>query len=322
MDQVVRRWVLGVLVACVAWGAVAQDGYPSRPVRIVVPLAPGGGPDVLTRVLAEKLSAAWGQPVVVENRPGAALNIGAEAVATATPDGHTLLATPPGPLVTNQYLYADLKFDPGAFVPVSIIAKVPFVLVAGPKGGVSSLREFVEVARANPGKLNFPSPGIGSPPHLMGELFSTRAGIRLTHVAYKGLVPALTDVLGGHVDVMFSELGTTLPHIKSGKLTALGVGGEVRLAQLPDVPAIAEVLPGFVATTWFAVAAPPGTPAATVAKVAEDIDRVLRLSEVQTRWAGFAATPVGGTPEETARFIRNESERWRQVIAAAGIRPR
>lgn len=317
-----RRLLGAVLLACAALATHAQDKYPSRPVKLVVPLAPGGAPDVLARVLAEKLSAAWGQPVVVENRPGAALNIGAQAVAAAAPDGYTLLVTPPGPLVTNQFLYAKLTFDPSAFVPVSVIAKVPFILVAGPRTAISSLPELISIARANPGKLNFPSPGTGSPPHLMGELLNARAGILVTHVAYKGLVPALTDVLGGQVDVMFSELGTALPHITAGKLKALGVGSEDRLDQLPEVPAIGEVLPEFVATTWFAVAAPPKTSPETAAMLSRDIARTLTLPDVTSKWRAFSATPVGGTPAETAAFLKVETERWRQVIAAAGIKAR
>jgi tripartite-type tricarboxylate transporter receptor subunit TctC len=315
-----RQLAAAVLMACAAAAAQAQDQYPSRPVRIVVPVAPGGAPDVLARVLAEKLSVRWNQPVVVENRPGAALNLAAEAVAAAAPDGHTLLFTPPGPLITNRYLYSSLNFDPAAFVPISIVAKVPFVLVAGPKLSVSTLVELIAAAKADPGKLHFPSPGIGSPPHLMGELLNARAGIQITHVAYKGLVPALSDLLGGHIDVMFSEPGTALPHIRSGKLKALGVGSEGRLALLPQVPAIAELIPDFVATTWFAVAAPPKTSPATAAKVSREIARALELPDVRKKLDAFAATPVAGTPDEAAAFFKRESERWRQVISAAGIK--
>lgn len=317
-----RQLAAVLLMACAAAASQAQDKYPSRPVRIIVPLAPGGAPDVLARVLAEKLSARWGQPVVVENRPGAALNLGAEAVAAAAPDGHTLLFTPPGPLVTNQYLYSGLNYDPAAFVPISVVATVPFVLVAGPKAPVSTLAELIGVAKAHPRKLHFPSPGVGSPPHLMGELLNAKAGIEITHVAYKGLVPALNDVLGGHIDVMFSEPGTALPHIRSGRVRALGVGSEGRLALLPEVPAIAELLPGFVATTWFAVAASPGTPPQIAAALSREIARAFKLADVRMKLDAFAATPVAGTPDETAAFLKRESERWREVISAAGIQAR
>jgi tripartite-type tricarboxylate transporter receptor subunit TctC len=309
-----------VLMGFIAVGAAAQESYPSRTVRIVVPLAPGGGVDVLARVLAEKLSARWSQPVIVENRPGAALHIGAEAVAAANPDGYTLLFTPPGPLVTSQFLYSNLTFDPNAFVPVAIIAKVPFILVAGPKVNVTTLTELIGAGRAHPGKLSYPSPGVGSPPHLMGELLNARTGMRMVHVAYKGLVPALTDLVGGHIDVMFSDLGSALPHIQSGRLKALGVGSEARLPQLPDVPAISEVLADFVATTWFAVAAPPKTSAETAAKIARAVDETLRLPDVRGRLQDFSATPVGGTPAAAAIFLKSEIERWQQVIAAAAIK--
>lgn len=316
----VMQWALiAAVFAAAPTPTVAQINYPSRAINFIVPLPAGGGPDLVTRIVADRLSAKWGQPVVVENRPGFVLNLGAQAVASAPPDGHTLLSTPPGPLVTNQYFYSNIGFDPRAFVPVSIMVQLPFVLVAHPKVPVSTLPELIAYAKANPSKLNFPSPGIGSPPHLFGEMLKTQADIRLVHVPYKGLEPALNDLLGGHIELMFHELSSTLEHIKAGKLKALGAGSETRLPELPDVPTISEVLPGFVATTWFAVVAPPKTPPEVAAKLSHAIAEAIRLPEVAERLRGFSYRPVGMSPAETAAFLKHETDRWREVIVAAGL---
>ena len=234
--------VAALLVTVAPAACLAQAAYPSRTVKIVVPLPPGPVADVLPRMLAEKLSVRWGQPVIIENRPGAALNIGAEAVAKAEPDGYTLLATPPNPLVINQSFLSKLAFDPEAFVPVSIFAALPYVLVVSPKLPVATLQEFVAFAKANPGKLNFASAGTGSGPHLTGEMLRLAASIQTVHVPYAGLGPAMTDLLAGHVDVMVDNLGNALPLIRAGKVKALGVASESRIAELPDVPAIAELV--------------------------------------------------------------------------------
>src|SRR5262245_8382938 len=299
--------------------SMAQVNYPSRAINFIVPLPAGGGPDLVTRIIAERLSTKWGQSVVVENRPGFVLNLGAQAVANALPDGYTLLSTPPGPLVTNQYFHSNIGFDPRAYVPVSIMVQLPFVLVAHPKVPVTTLPELIAYAKANPDKLNFPSPGIGSPPHLFGEMLKTRADIRLVHVPYKGLEPALNDLLGGHIELMFHELSSTLEHIKAGKLKVLAAGSDTRLLELPDVMAISEVLPGFVATTWFAVVAPPKTPLEVAAKLSQAIAEALRLPEVAERLRSFSYRPVGMSPAETAAFLRQEAERWHEVIMAAGL---
>lgn len=270
-------------------------------------------------MIAEKLASRWSEPVVVENRPGGALNIGAEAVAKAEPDGYTLLATPPPPLAINQSLYRSLAFDPNAFVPVTVMAATPNVLVANPGVGFSTVPGLIAFAKANPGKLTYASSGVGSTPHLAMELLKIQAGIEIVHVPYKGLVP--TDLLAGHVDLMFNNLGNTLPHIRSGALKVLAVGSEKRLAVLPDVPAVAEILPGFVSTTWFAVVAPPRSSPAIAAKLSAAIAEILRLPDVAKRLQDLTLTPVGSTPAETAAFIHEERNRWRQVIVSAGIKP-
>lgn len=301
--------------------AVSQESYPSRAIRMIVPLPAGGAPDAVTRVVASKLAEKWSQPVVVENRPGFVLNIGAEAVAKAPPDGYTLLSTPPGPLVTNQFLQSKLNYDPRAFVPVTVMVKFPFILLTHARSSFTTLQELIAFAKANPGKLNFASPGIGSPPHLAGEMLKAGAGIQLTHVPYKGLEPALEDLLGGHVDLMFHVVNDTREHIQSGKLRALGVGAEKRIPELQNVPAIAELLPSFVATTWFAVVAPPKTPPAIIEKVSQAIVVAVRSPDVAERFRAGGMTPVGATPEEAAAFLQQETDRWREVIINAGIKP-
>ena len=317
--RTMRQLVAAACLAAASTGAVAQDNYPSRIIRIIVPVPPGTAPDILPRMIAEKLASRWSEPVVVENRPGGALNIGAEAVAKAEPDGYTLLASPPPPLAINQSLYRSLAFDPNAFVPVTVMAATPNVLVANPGVGFSTVPGLIAFAKANPGKLTYASSGVGSTPHLAMELLKIQAGIEIVHVPYKGLVP--TDLLAGHVDLMFNNLGNTLPHIRSGALKVLAVGSEKRLAVLPDVPAVAEILPGFVSTTWFAVVAPPRSSPAIAAKLSAAIAEILRLPDVAKRLQDLTLTPVGSTPAETAAFIHEERNRWRQAIVSAGIKP-
>ncbi|HKA70410.1 MAG TPA: tripartite tricarboxylate transporter substrate binding protein [Xanthobacteraceae bacterium] len=312
--------VAALLVAAPAT-AEAQSDYPARPIRIVVPIPPGATADSLPRIIADKLAAKWGQPVVVENRPGAALNIGAEAVARAEPDGYTLLATPPSPLTVNQSLYARLGYDPSAFVPVTVMATLPNVLMLHPRVPAKTLPELIAYAKANPDKLTYASSGNGGTPHLSMELLKTLADIRLVHVPYKGLAPALTDLVAGHVDMMFDNLGNALGPVTGGRLKALAVGARTRIPALPDVPAMAELFPGFLSTTWFAIVAPPKTPPGIAAKLSSTIAGILAQPDVARRFADLSSTPVGSTPEETAAFIKEEQERWQRVIAAAGIKP-
>jgi tripartite-type tricarboxylate transporter receptor subunit TctC len=318
------RGLYGIAVAVVLAGApgpvLAQSDYPNRTIKIVVPVAPGGFADALPRLVAEKLSARWGHPVIIENRPGGALNIGAEAVAKAEPDGYTLLATPSGPLVTNQFLYPKLGFDPAAFVPVTVLASGPFLLVARPSLPASNLDELIAYAKAHPDKLNFGSTGAGSPPHLAGEMLKLKAGIRLGNVSYRGLTPALTDVVAGHLDLLFHDFASTAGQIKAGLVKVLAVGSEARMTEFPDVPAVAERYPGFLAGFWYGVMAPPKTPEAIAAKLSQAITETLKHPDIDKKLREFSVTPGGISPEETAAFMKQEAERWRQVIVAAGIK--
>src|SRR5262249_29866634 len=266
-----RAAAIAALLAVAPTVARAQSDYPSRPIRIIVPLPPGATADSLPRIIADKLVAKWGQPVVVENRPGAALNIGAEAVARAEPDGYTLLATPPSALTVNQSLYARLGYDPSAFVPVTVMATLPNVLMLHPRVPAQTLPELIAYARANPDKLTYASSGNGGTPHLSMELLKTLAGIRLVHVPSRVWAPPLTVFLAGHVDMMSDNLGNALGRVTGGRLKALAVGARTRIPALPDVPAMAELFPGFLSTTWFAIVAPPKTPPEIAAKLSSTI---------------------------------------------------
>src|SRR5262245_6354465 len=318
--RIVRWIVLAWLLAASGVPAVAQGDYPNRTIKIVVPLPPGAFADTLPRIIADKLSSRWSQPVIIENRAGFASNLGAEFVAKAEPDGYTLLATPQGPLALSQHIYPKLGFDPAAFVPVSVMAALPYTLVVNPQVRASSLQELVALAKANPDKITFASAGIGSPPHLTAEMLMAAAGVRMVHVPYKGLTPAMTDLLAGHVDVMFDNLANTLPLIRDGRLRALAVGDKGRIAELPEVPAVAEIYPGFYSAGWYAVVAPPKTPPAIATKLSAAIAEALKLPDVVKRLADYSALPVGNSPDETALLIEQESKRWLRVVTSAGIR--
>ncbi len=312
--------VLGILAS----QAFAQE-WPAKAVRLIVPFPAGGSADLIPRVVGERLSAKWGQAVVVENRPGAAGNIGAEAVYRAEPDGYILLAAPPAPLVINRLLYKNLSYDSTQFAPVTVIAAIPNVLLVHPKTGASSIAELIELAKKNPGKLNYASQGGGTTSHLTAELFKVMAGgadgpLRITHVPYRGTAPALADLVAGQVEMMCDNLGVSLPHVRSGKLKALGVGSVKRVATLPDVPALGESLPGFVSIAWFGIVAPPRTPPAIAEKIFAGIAEVLKQPEVLKRLADLSAEPMGLGPAETAAFMKQDSERWGAVIRAAGVR--
>lgn len=309
------KWLCLVFFAMTAHAA-AQG---AKPVRIVVPFPPGGTADALTRLTAERLPALIGQQVLVENRAGAGGNLGAEQVFRAEPDGLTLLSSPPHILTINHLLY-KLDFDPSKLVPVSLIASYPNVLVASPKVPVASLDELLALARANPGKLTIASQGNGTSTHLTAELFKSMAKVDLLHVPYKGTAPALTDLLGGQVDVMFDNLITMMPHVKSGKLKLLGVGSTSRIAAFPDAPAIGEKLPGFHSETWMGIVAPPGTPPSVVARLSAAVAAVVRQPDFRKRLLDFQAEPLGSTPEEMAQVIRQDTERWTEVIRSAHIK--
>ena len=303
-----------------AGAALAQADYPSRTIKIVVPIPPGATADTMPRIIADKLKGKWGQPVIIENRPGAAQNLGAEIVAKSEPDGYTLLATPPGPLALNQSLYARLGFDPAAFVPVSIMGTLPNVLVAKLSAPFSDLSGMIAYAKANPDKLNYGSAGTGSTPQLLMAWLMSITGARLVHVPYQGSAPALRDLLAGHIDVMFDNIGNPLQLIQDGKVKAIGVGAPKRIPELPSVPALAETMPEMVASTWFAIVAPPRTPAPIAEKLSAGVAEVLRMPDVAERWRQMAASPVGGTPAETAAFIASERALWSRIVKAAGVK--
>jgi tripartite-type tricarboxylate transporter receptor subunit TctC len=313
-----RRFLLAAALALCA-SAHAQD-YPARPIRIVVPYPAGGSADLLPRIFAEKLGAKWGQAVLVENRPGAGGNIGAEFVYKAEPDGYTLFATAPGPLVVNQNLYRKLVFDPAQFVPVSVMAAIPNVLLVSPRVPAKSVDELIAYARANPGKLNYGSQGNGTTSHLTAELFKSTASVSITHIPYKGSAPGMAALLAGEIDLMFDNLGVTLPHVKSGKLRALAVCSEKRVVALPDVPAMSEILPGFSSVAWFGIVAPPKTPAQIAEKLSAAVAEATRQPDVARRLAAMSAEPIGGTPAEMAALMRRDGERWKSVIESARVK--
>ncbi|MBO9355642.1 tripartite tricarboxylate transporter substrate binding protein [Bordetella petrii] len=303
----------GVLAATPA--ARAQDA----PIHIIVPLASGGGTDVLARVIAAKMRDSLGQNVIVENRAGAAGNIGAEAVYRAAPDGHTLLFTQPGPLVVNQWLYARLGFKPERFEPIAMASLQDIMLAIGPQVPASTLPELIAYAKANPGKLNYGSSGVGSAPHLAAELFQSMAGIKMEHVPYKGSSESMNATLGGQVDLTFFAFSSALPHARAGKLRALAVGGAKRNPQLPDVPAIAEVLPGYDAASWTAMVAPPGTPETVTERLAQAVQHALKQPDVQRRLIDAGDEPVFMTRKEMGDYLAQERKRWQEVIQAVGI---
>ena len=299
--------------------ARAQD-FPTRAVKIVVPFPAGGTADVMPRIVADWLSRKWGQPVVVENRAGAGGNIGAEVVAKAEPDGYTLLSAPPPPLVINHNLYPKLGFDPTELVPIVIMGRVPNALVVNPKVPAGSVADIIARAKAEPGKITFASQGNGSTSHLTAEMFQMMAGVRFQHVPYRGSAPALTDLVAGNVDIMFDNLGVSLPLVKEGRLKLLAVATPARMAALPEVPTIAQTLPGFESAAWFGIVAPPRTPAAIAAKINADVVEALRQGDIRERLAQLSAEPIGGTPEATAAYMRAETARWHEVIKAAKVK--
>jgi tripartite-type tricarboxylate transporter receptor subunit TctC len=316
---------LGAL-AVAAWATVPASGqpddsdYPNRTIKVIVSAPAGGGLDIAARIIADRLRQRLGQPVIVENRPGAAGNTGAEAVAIAEPDGYTLLAAQPSPLTVNQILYKKLSFDPGAFEPVSIMTAVPNLLVVRPNLPASTVQDFIAHAKANPGKLNFASQGTGTTPHLSAELFNRLAGTKLVHVPYKGTAQAVNDVIAGHVDLMFLEMGSAFQLYKGGRAKVLAISRAKRVPQMADVPTFIEAgLPDFKSDTWNAIAAPPRTPAAIVAKLNSAINDVLAMADVQAHFAAISMQPVGGAPADLARLIKTETERWGEVIRAANI---
>jgi tripartite-type tricarboxylate transporter receptor subunit TctC len=300
--------------------ASAQEAWPSRPVRIIVPFPAGGVADLLPRLVGHKLSEKWGQPVIVENKAGAAGNIGMGEGARAAPDGYTLVLAPTGNLTVNPYLF-KLPFDTAKdFAPITVLATSPNVLVVHPSVPAKTFAELIAYAKANPGKLNFASPGAGSGAHLAGELLNLDAGIQAQHVPYKGLAPAVTDLLGGQVQMMFAGISTVIQHVKNGKLVALAIASPSRSPQLPDVPTVAESgIPGFDVTSWYGLVARAGTPPAVIEKIQRDAAEALRDPGVREKLAGLGLEPMGNTPAEFGAMIAAESLKWGDIVRKAHI---
>jgi tripartite-type tricarboxylate transporter receptor subunit TctC len=303
------------------FGAAAQGAWPQQPVRIIVPFAAGGSADVLPRIVAEALSPVWKQPIIIENRTGAGGNIGAEHVAQAKPDGYTLMSSPPPPLAVNQNLYPKLNFDPAKFRPITVLATSPNVVGVSNKLGVNSVKELIELAKSKPGALNAANQGNGSTSHLTAAMFEWRTGVKFNHVPYRGTAPALNDLVAGHVDVFFDNISSSLPQHQGGNIKILAVAQKERASQLPNVPTVAEAgIPDFSAIAWFAVVAPEGTPDDIIAKINKDLVAALQNPEVRRRYLEQAATPVGNTPAEAARFIAEETKLWGDVIRSANVK--
>jgi tripartite-type tricarboxylate transporter receptor subunit TctC len=309
-----------LLLACASNAHAATAGkYPTKPVRIVVPYPAGGGTDMLGRAIAEKLTQRFGTQVIVDNRPGAGTNIGIDVVAKATPDGYTLLLASV-PLAINPSLYPSIAWKPEELEPLTMVASSPLVLVAHPGVKANNIRELIDLARANPGKLNFSSIGSGTSSHLAGELFKVMTGTDLVHIPYKGSTPALTAVLGAQVQLMFSTMIAGMPHIQSGRLKALGVSSTKPADVLPKVAAIAETVSGFETTVWYGMLLPAKTPRAIATRLHTDIVASLKAPDVVQRFKSEGADIVASTPEEFARYLANERVKWAKVVKQSGAK--
>jgi tripartite-type tricarboxylate transporter receptor subunit TctC len=300
----------------------AETQYPSRLVKIVVPAAAGSTTDTLARVLADHLGRKWGQSVIVENISGAAMNLGSERVARSDPDGYTLLVAPPSPLSLNQMLFRDLQYDPTQFVPITLVAKVSNVLAVRKDLPANSVKELIAYGKANPDKLTFASQGVGSTAHLSASQLELLAGIKMVHVPYRGAVPALNDLMAGHVDLFFDTLATSVPLFRAGKIKILAVAGPERAAALPDIPTVSEAgLPGFRSITWFGLVAPPKTPPELAERINRDAVEVLKSNDVTTLLGKLGLEPGATSPADTAKFFAGETELWGKVIKQTGLKP-
>jgi tripartite-type tricarboxylate transporter receptor subunit TctC len=320
------RTILALLLSALfAAGAIAQDAagnYPNKPVRIIICVPAGGGVDTVTRIVADGLQKKFGQTFVVENRGGAAGNIGAEAAFNSDPDGYTLLAAQPAPLTINPLLYSKLPFDPTKFEPVAIMTVIPNVLLVRPDFPAKTAKEFLDYAKANPGKVNYASQGIGTTSHLTAALLETVTGTKFVHVPYKGTGPALNDIVASHVDMIFMEVASAIKLHQAGRARILAVATKKRLASLPDIPTLGEIgVKDFESSAWNAIAAPPKTPPAIVAKLNAAINEVLARPEMQAHFAELNLQVFAGTPADAGAFIKRETKVWGDVIKAAGVKP-
>ncbi len=315
-------WALlaGLASLCSLAPAAAQEAWPTKAVRMVMPFPPGSGTDVLARLISERLSRKWGQPVTVDNMSGAGGNIGGQTVTRAAPDGHTLLFVPAPPLVINQFMYKSTGYDPAKFAPISMVASVPYALVTRKDFPANTMQEFVAYAKANPGRITYASSSIGSTAQLAALQLSMINGLEMVHVPFRGAAPALTDVMGGHVDMVFDIVSTALPMWESGQIKVLGTGGPTRSRIMPTVPTIDEAgISGFQALTWFAMVAPPGTPDAITGKIYQDTLEALRVPEVASRIAAMGIDVAGMNPEESGRFFAQEAALWGKIVREAKI---
>jgi tripartite-type tricarboxylate transporter receptor subunit TctC len=320
-----KAWIatsIGIAVAWPAWAQTQGVPYPNKPIRLVNPYAPGGTVDLVARVIAQKLNEAWGQPVIVDNRPGAGTTIGTEIVAHAVPDGYTLLQTS-GTVAANVTLFPKLSFHPEKdLAPIGMIVESPYILVVHPTVPAKSVQEFISLARARPGTIAFGSVGMGSTAHLTMELLRSHTKIDLVHVPYKGGAPSVTGVLSGEVQALFSPVTSVLALSRSGKLKAFAVSSAKRVELAPELPTVAESgLPGFESTGWYAMFAPARTPAGIVDQINGEINRLLQRAEVRERFLAAGMVPLGGPPERLAEYLKLEVVRWAKVILEAGVKP-
>ena len=316
------RSLMLVAAMALAAGTAAAQSFPSKPVRMVVTFPTGGAPDILARTISEKINPAWGQTVVVDNKPGAGGNIGAEFVARAPADGYTLVMGTVGTHSINGSLYAKMPYDMVKdFAPVTLIASTPNLLVVNNDVPAKNLTELIALARAKPGQLTFGSPGIGTSVHVSGELFNSLAGVRTTHVPYKGRQMAIPDLLGGSITMMFDNMPSALPVVREGKLRAIGVTSSKRSPSAPEIPTIAEQgLPGFEATSWFAVFAPAGTPRPVIDQLHAEMVRIFNLPDVQQKLRTLGLDPILGGPDELARVQQSEIAKWAKVVKDSGAK--
>ena len=322
MANGIERAALAALFVLAAGAAVAQANYPAKAIRYVVPFPAGGPLDIVARALGQDLTRSWNQPVIIDNRPGAGGNIGADLVAKAPPDGYTILMGAVSTHAINVTLYSKLPYDPiKDFAPVTLITSVPNVLVMHPSLPVKNVKDLIALAKARPGQLNFASGSTGSAGHLAGELFDSMAGVQMTHIPYKGAAPAVIDLIAGHVSLMFDNLASALPNIKSARVRALAVTTLKRSPLLPALPTISESgLRGFDVSTWFGIFAPAGTPPDIVAKLNAEIVRILHTPEMRERLAALGAEPIGNKPDEFAAFIKSEIQKYAKVVKASGAK--
>jgi tripartite-type tricarboxylate transporter receptor subunit TctC len=318
----VLRVIFSVLV-CVylqLGSAVAQNAYPSRPVRIVVPSPPGGGTDIVARVLAQNFSTAFGQQFVVENRPGAGNMIGIESVARSAPDGYTLLMVP-STLALNSVLYKKVNYNPvNDFAAITLAATAPNVLVVNPSVPAMTLAEFIKLAKSKPGELTYGTPGVGTSPHMSMELLKSMAGLDIRHIPYRGTAPAVTDIISGQIQTMFANALTAKPQVEAGKVRALAVSGLKRIEAMPTVPPVAEAgVPGYEATQWYGLLAPAGTPPEIIVRLHDEAAKALKTAEMKEKLAADGAEPVGGASADFAALIRSELDKWARVARAANI---